>query len=727
MIPDLRGRGQGEGRGLGEREAGAAALSERAGRSMAAAAEWYADLAAALERGLWPLLDLLIRLWLVQAFWLEGMHLAMNWDTALTLARQAWPVPGIDPVLAAWLGVMVEIAGSVLLALGLATRLGALLLLALSLANYAFYQALDVTLFKAVLLGWYVAAGPGPIALDRLLGRGLAATAIPFAAAIRRWYALSGEHAVPVYLLILRLWAVIAILRAGLPETAPGAWAEATAAAVFLCSALLVIGLAMRLAVVPLLALILAALAETMQPGIAGYVFLMLLLLLGLGPGPLSLDRLAGIWLRRHFPTVQQLSREEIARLPKVVIVGAGFGGLAAARALRRTPCDVTLIDRRNYHLFQPLLYQVATAGLSPADIASPIRSMVRDQTNVRTLLARVTDVDTERKEVRMGEASVPYDYLVLATGARHSYFGKDDWEPYAPGLKKIDDATDIRRRILLAFERAENAGDPAVQQALMTFVVVGGGPTGVELAGAIAELAKVGMEREFRNIDPASARVLLIQSAPRLLPPFPESLSEIARQSLERLGVEVRTGAKVEEVDGESVTMAGERIPARTVFWAAGVAASPAARWVGGEKTRSGQLKVGPDLSVPGLAGVFAIGDTAHAEAWDGKPVPGLAPAAKQGGAYVARVIAARIAGRPPPEPFRYRHMGSLATIGRKAAVADFGRIRLSGAVAWWLWGLVHVYFLVGTRNRMSVALEWFWAYLTFRRSIRLITGDAT
>jgi NADH dehydrogenase/putative oxidoreductase len=694
---------------------------------MAGAGEWFADLAGALERGLWPPLDLLIRLWLVQAFWLEGMYLTLNWDTALTLARQAWPVPVLDPTFAAWLGVAVELAGAVLLALGLGTRMGALLLLALSLANYFLYQALAVTLFKAVLLAWYAVAGPGPLALDRLLGRGLAATAIPFTATLKRCYELVGRHVGPAYLAFLRLWIAGTIWQAGLPEMAPGPIADAALVFEYACPALLIAGLFTRLAVLPLLALTLAVQASEMQPGIAQYATLMLLLLLARGPGGLSLDRVLGGWLRRHFPTVQQLSREEIAGLPKVVIVGAGFGGLAAARALRKTACDVTLIDRRNYHLFQPLLYQVATATLSPADIASPIRSMVREQANVRTLLARVTDVDTEAREVVTGEGRVPYDYLVLATGARHSYFGKDDWEPYAPGLKKIDDATDIRRRILLAFERAESAADPAERRALTTFAVVGGGPTGVELAGAIAELATNGMEREYRHIDPAQARVLLIQSAPRLLPPFPERLAAVTERALKRLGVEVRTGAKVEDVDGEAVTVAGERIPARTVFWAAGVAASAAARWVGGEKTRTGQLKVGPDLSVPGLPEVFAVGDTAHAEAWDGKPVPGLAPAAKQGGAYAARAIAARIEGRRPPRPFRYRHLGSLATIGRKAAVADFGRVRLSGALAWWLWGLVHIYFLVGARNRMSVAVEWFWAYLTFRRSIRLITGDVT
>ncbi|MEI2781083.1 MAG: NAD(P)/FAD-dependent oxidoreductase [Candidatus Competibacter sp.] len=312
----------------------------------------------------------------------------------------------------------------------------------------------------------------------------------------------------------------------------------------------------------------------------------------------------------------------------------------------------------------------------------------------------------------------------MLATGARHSYFGRDDWEPHAPGLKRIDDATAIRRRLLLAFEQAENCADPEERRRLLTFVIVGGGPTGVELAGAIAELARHGLAGEFRNIDPAQARVLLVQSAPRLLPAFPESLSEVSAQSLRMLGVEVLTQSRVEKIDADGVWVSGQRIGSRTVFWAAGVMASPAAHWLKGDADAAGRLKVGPDLTVPGLPDVFAVGDTALSEAWDGKPVPGLAPAAKQQGAYVARIIKARLEGRTGLPPFRYRHLGNLATIGRQAAVVDFGGFRLSGALAWWLWGVAHVFFLVDTRKRLSVAIEWFWAYLTYKRGTRLITG---
>jgi putative oxidoreductase len=324
-----------------------------------------------------------------------------------------------------------------------------------------------------------------------------------------------------------------------------------------------------------------------------------------------------------------------------------------------------------------------------------------------------------------VGDKRVPYDYLVLATGATHSYFGRDDWRPFAPGLKRVEDATEIRRRLLTAFEKAEATGDDAERRALLTFLIVGGGPTGVELAGAIAELARYGMEKEFRRFDPASTRVVLVQSGPRVLPTFPERLSAIARQSLESLGVEVLVGSRVEQIDADGVGVSGTRIAARTVLWAAGVVASPAARWLGAAADSAGRAKVESDLTVTGLHNVYAIGDTAASAAWNGQPVPGLAPAAKQGGTYVARHIRARINGAPPPKPFAYRHLGSLATIGRKAAVVDFGRVKLWGAPAWWLWGLVHVGLLVGARNRVSTMVNWFWSYLTFRSAIRLITGS--
>ena len=409
---------------------------------------------------------------------------------------------------------------------------------------------------------------------------------------------------------------------------------------------------------------------------------------------------------------------------PRVVIVGAGFGGLALAKSLAQDPVDVVLIDRRNYHLFQPLLYQVATAGLSPADIAAPIRGIVGRQSNTAVVLGRVSGVDAARREVVLDDRRIAYDYLVLATGARHAYFGHDDWERLAPGLKKIDDATLIRRKILLAFERAETAMDEDERRRLLNFVIVGGGPTGVELSGAIAEVAKRALACDFREIDPRQARIILVEAGPRLLPAFPESLSAVARRSLERLGVEVRTGAAVTACDERGVTVGRERIETRTVMWAAGVEASPAAKWLGADHDRAGRVKVEADLAVPGQANVFAIGDTALALKPNGTPLPGVAPVAKQQGLYLARLIRARVAGAPDPGPFRYRDFGNLATIGRKAAVADFGFVRLSGFLAWVLWSVAHVYFLIGFRNRLSVALSWAWAYVTFQRGARLITG---
>jgi NADH dehydrogenase len=411
---------------------------------------------------------------------------------------------------------------------------------------------------------------------------------------------------------------------------------------------------------------------------------------------------------------------------PSVVIVGAGFGGLAAAQALRHAPVDIALIDQRNHHLFQPLLYQVATAALSPADIAAPIRGILAGNRNTRVLLDRVDGVDGAARRVRLASgASVAYDWLILATGARHSYFGRDEWAAHAPGIKTIDDATAVRRKVLLALERAETETEPARRRALLTFVVVGGGPTGVEMAGAIAELARKSVSRDFRSITPHCSRVVLIESGPRLLSAFPESLSAKAQEAIERLGVEVRLGAPVTAIGPDHVTVGAERIPAFTAIWAAGVQASPAAAWLGVPSDRAGRVRVDAQLRVPGHAAVFVIGDTAHCAGPDGRPLPGVAPVAKQQGRHVAATIRAALAGAPG-RPFRYRDYGNLATIGRRAAVIHFGRLRLSGFPAWLLWSVAHIWFLVGFRSRIVVGLTWLWNYLTFARSARLITGDA-
>jgi NADH dehydrogenase len=409
-------------------------------------------------------------------------------------------------------------------------------------------------------------------------------------------------------------------------------------------------------------------------------------------------------------------------RRPRVVIIGAGFGGLSAAKRLAKSPFDVVVVDRHNYHLFQPLLYQVATAGLSPADIASPIRGIFRGQQNASVVLANVSGVDVAAKEVLAEGRRLPFDYLIIATGAEHAYFG-NDWSSYAPGLKTIDDATYLRRRILLAFERAEAEPDPDERRRLLSFVVVGGGPTGVEMAGAIAELAKRALASDFRSIDPRGARITLIEAGPRLLTPFDPALSEAARRSLEQLGVDLRLGSAVTDCDCTRVSVGGERIETRTIVWAAGVKASPAAEWLAAAKDRVGRVKVEADLSVPGLSDVFVIGDAACASGADGKPLPGVAPVAKQQGNYVADLLIARAAGKTAP-PFRYRDAGSLATIGRKRAVAQLGAVKLSGFAAWALWSLAHIYFLIGFRNRLVVTMNWCWSYITFQRGTRLITG---
>ena len=407
----------------------------------------------------------------------------------------------------------------------------------------------------------------------------------------------------------------------------------------------------------------------------------------------------------------------------RIVILGAGFGGLNAAKHLARRDVDVTVIDQHNYHLFQPLLYQVATAALSPADIAAPIRGILRGQANATVLLEKVSAIDIDARTVRAGVAAVPYDFLIVATGARHSYFGHDEWETVAPGLKTIDDATAMRRRILLAFEQAEDSHDEAERRRLLTFLIIGGGPTGVEMAGAIAELARAALARDFRRIDPTTARIILVEAGPRILAAFPPKLSAVAEQALGRLGVELCLGRAVTQCDGDGAVVGNERIESRTLIWAAGVAASPAAQWLGAPSDRSGRVAVGPDLSLAGHPEIFVVGDTAHVEGPRGV-LPGVAPVAKQQGRYVARVIAARIAGTPSPGPFRYRNYGNLATIGRRAAIADLGWVRVSGRLGWLLWSAAHIYFLIGFRRRVLVALEWLWSYLTYQRGARLITG---
>jgi NADH dehydrogenase len=407
-----------------------------------------------------------------------------------------------------------------------------------------------------------------------------------------------------------------------------------------------------------------------------------------------------------------------------VVVVGGGFGGVQLVNDLKGLPVRVTMIDRRNHHLFQPLLYQVATTLLATSEIAWPIRSFFRDRPEVTTLLAEVVGVDSEAHQVLLKNGQkIHYDTLVLATGATHAYFGHDEWEPVAPGLKTLEDATTIRRRLLLAFEQAELETDAAIREALLTFVIVGAGPTGVELAGIISELARTTLPKEFRNIDTRKAKIILVEAGPRVLPAFAQELSDYAHKELELLGVDVRFGRPVTSCAAEGVTIGDTLVPCRTIVWAAGVEASPAAKWLGIPADRAGRAIVDKDLRAPGKQDIFIIGDTAAVMRDNGSLVPGIAPAAKQQGSYVAKVIKAKLTGRPVPGPFRYRHQGSLATIGKSAAIIDFGWIKLRGWLAWWVWGLAHIYFLIGVRWRIAVAWSWLWIYLSRQHSARLIT----
>jgi NADH dehydrogenase len=697
---------------------------------------WIADTIGFLGRSAWPAVDVLIRVQIAKQTILPGMLLAADRHTAVTLAIHEYPVPWLEPSTEALLGIVLQLGGGFSLLLGLGTRIGGLAVLVLGIATQVYYLRLDANLFLMMFGAGYALRGPGPLSLDHRLAQGVVHSALPIAPPIVRVFETTRSSCSAAYHLGVRAWLMLALLIAGnlLPARLGDATGplsafvpSASAAAMFASSAAflaLPLGLGLAVRVVAIGGLCAAGYSEMMVPSasLSTDWTLALALLLVLGPGRISLDAALSSLLKRHIPQLDGKPAFSLDGLPQVVIVGAGFGGIACARALRRTPVRVTVIDRYNYHLFQPLLYQVATAALSPGDIAAPIRAILRGQFNAQVLLANVTDIDICGRRVLMSGRSVPFDYLVVATGATHSYFGKDAWAPYAPGLKRVDDATLIRRRLLETFERAEVAASEA--ERLLNFVIVGGGPTGVELAGAIAELARFGMEKDFRNFDPAAAKILLVQAAPRILPTFPEILSKRAQQSLEQIGVKVLVNSRVEGIDADGVIINGNRVDSKSVLWAAGVTASPAARWLKAEADNAGRVKVTDTLAVHGVPNVFAIGDAAASNGWDGKPVPGLAPAAKQGGAYTARLITARVLGRPEPAPFVYQHRGSLATIGRKAAVADFGAIRVSGPLAWWLWGFAHLLFLVGGRNRLAVVLNWSWSYFSFRPSTRLITG---
>ncbi len=714
-------------------DVGASEDAHLTARALAVPLRLAARLAGLLE----PWLLLATRVWLAQAF--LGLQVAAmlgpGRDLSATLG-EAWWIDTFRQVAESGWGSAIQAFCPLLLIVGLAVRPASVLLLLQVVLLHQGRATLHV--FWVLLLVCLVVRGAGRVSLEGLFARGAGDSALPGVRLVGAIHRRLDRRGTPILLLLLRLViAAVLVFRSGdasiphgasmpgmpmlheamamLPPT-PGLAAALPGVAMVFAALALLVGLGVR--PVALVILLLAPIGAATLVTDTLYWLLLLGFLVIDGAGALAIDPWLDERLRGMVPAPRMGAHH-------VVIVGGGFGGCAVARGLGGRDCHVTLIDRHNYHLFQPLLYQVATAGLSPADIATPIRGMFRDYANISVLLGTVTGVDRTARQVEIGTRRVGYDTLVIASGARHAYFGRDEWSALAPGLKTIDDATSVRRRLLIAFEEAETAQDEAERDAWQTFVVVGGGPTGVELAGAIAELARYGMTGDFRSIDPTRSRVVLVQSAPRLLPAFPEALSAEAAAALRRLGVEVLLEDKATMIDASGVTTQHGFIPTRSVLWAAGVEASPAARWLGAEADRAGRVVVGPDLRVPGCADVFVIGDTCASAGWAGKPVPGLAPAAKQAGGYVARTILASLRGRPGPKPFAYKHQGSLATIGRRAAVADFGVVRVKGAMAWWLWGAVHVLFLIDGRSRAGVVVEWMWDYLTLRRGTRLITGE--
>lgn len=697
-------------------------------------AKWYSGGAELF----WPFTDFGIRLFVAQAFFRSGMIKAMEWDNALYLATNEYPVSWLDPTSAATIGLSIELIGPMLLVIGLFTRPAAAAMAALMLISQAVYVPTTTNLMLGAILVWLAISGSAALSLDRAIAAGVRDSPLPFA----RPAIMAGDwlrdNAAPVAMLAIRVWLALALfvyagwfepsiaLATWLPDSAFSGMAGwlATGFGVFILVGFAASMVAYVIAIVIGLMMIGGA-----HPDVTLYPYLLFAIYEARGAGVASVDRIIGRWMEANILFDREYA-EIPGRWPHVVVVGAGFGGLAAVERLKRLPVRITLIDKRNYHLFQPLLYQIATATLNPSDIATPIRSLFRADGNVRVLKGKVEAVDLVNRSISCGLGHpLGFDRLVIATGATHSYFGREEWRAHAPGLKTIDDAIAVRAEILEAFEKAEAcADDQARVERLLTFVIVGAGPTGVELAGAIAELARVSVAREFRAVDPARARVILVQSGDRILPAFPESLSAQAARSLERLGVEIRTGARVTEI-AECHVRIGENalIATETVLWAAGVTASPAADWLGAERDTAGRVVVDDHLRVrregTALPHVYAIGDTAASTAWAGQPVPGLAPAAKQAGAYVAQMIAAELLGKPAPAAFVYHHQGSLATVGRKSAVADFGWVRLSGPVAWWLWGLVHVGFLTGTRNRVTVVVNWVWSFFARHAGARLIT----
>ncbi|MEP2102176.1 MAG: FAD-dependent oxidoreductase [Parasphingorhabdus sp.] len=679
-----------------------------------------------------PIFDLLVRLFVAQAIFRSGVVKLSDWDTALSLARFEYPVSWMAPETAAVVGVTIEIVAPILLLIGLLTREAALAILLLLAVSQVEYVPTDLNLWLIAILGWFVLRGAKGFSFDRAVAGGLSGSAIPFTDPVLRLFEFLTDKAAIGWLLVVRIWLAATLLAvagiigmAGQEVFLPVKTFVGISPALAVCLAvLLIIGLVVPLTGLTLIVSLSTLAVMGLHPDLTLYPMLLFGLMTIFGAGYLSVDRIISAWLESNI--LFDRKYEDVPKhWPHIVVVGAGFGGLACVAKLKNLPVRITLIDRHNYHLFQPLLYQIATAALSPADVATPIRGLFRNDGNVRVLLGEVSSIDSTKKSLTYGQNSLDYDHLVLATGASHSYFGKDEWAPFAPGLKTIEDGVSVRGHVLRAFERAESSNDPERVKRLMTFVIVGAGPTGVELAGAIAELAHHGLKDEFSRIDPEQAQIILVQSGDRILPAFPEDLSTHAAASLSNLGVDIRLKSRVTDIAADRVKIGDDiEIATETVLWAAGVIASPAGKWLEADTDRAGRVAVDEHMRVAGHENVFAIGDTAGSNAWDGNPVPGLAPAAKQAGAYVANYIQQQLLDGQQVEPFKYKHQGSLATIGRKSAVADFGFMKLHGSLAWWLWGAVHVGFLSGMRNRIAVLVNWIWSYFTLQLGIRLITG---
>ncbi len=679
-----------------------------------------------------PVFDLLVRLFVAQAIFRSGVVKLSDWDTALSLARFEYPVSWMVPETAAVIGVTIEIVAPILLLFGFFTRGAAWAILTLLAISQIEYIPTDLNLWLIAILGWYVLRGAGGFSFDRAVAGGLGGSALPFAQPVMGLFQFLTNVGAPVWLCVLRIWLAVTLLAtAGMINMAGSEMFLPVRSLVGISPVLaiiltlsLVIGLVVPITGLALIITLSTLAVMGLHPDLTLYPMLLFGLMIVFGAGYLSVDRMISNWLE-HNVLFDRKYEDVPEHWPHIVVVGAGFGGLACVAKLKNLPVRITLIDRHNYHLFQPLLYQIATAALSPADVATPIRGLFRNDGNVRVLLGEVGSVDSKAKTLTYGQNSLEYDHLVLATGASHSYFGKDEWAPFAPGLKTIEDGVSVRAHVLRAFERAESSNDPERVKRLLTFVIVGAGPTGVELAGAIAELAHQGLKDEFSRIDPAQAQIILVQSGDRILPAFPEDLSAHAAASLSNLGVDIRLKSRVTDIAADRVKIGDDiEIATETVLWAAGVIASPAGQWLEADTDRAGRVAVDDYMRVAGHDNVFAIGDTAGSNAWDGNPVPGLAPAAKQAGVYVANYIQKQLLDDKQIAPFRYKHQGSLATIGRKSAVADFGFMKLHGALAWWLWGAVHVGFLSGMRNRISVLVNWIWSYFTLQLGIRLITG---